>query len=171
VTPYAAALAAQCRFLLTVAERLLADLDDSHRALEPAPGTKTAGWLVGHLAVTGDFGRRLCGRRPLCPAEWRPMFNPGSNPSHDVTQYPAMSELANALRAVYADLAMAFEEATPEALDAVNPYAPARDGFPTAGVFVQYMMSGHFGWHLGQLHAWRAAAQVGRDAQTDTVTA
>jgi hypothetical protein len=171
VTSHADALAAQCRYLLTLADRMLVTLDDSHRALEPNPGTKTAGWLVGHLAVTGDFARRLCGRAPLCPPAWRPLFNPGSHPSHDASQYPAMSELCDALRAVYADLASAFGAATPEVLGAVNPYAPARDGFPTSGVFVQYMMTGHFGWHLGQLKAWTAAAGVGRVDQAGTVAA
>src|SRR5438034_6534034 len=48
---------AQCRYLLSLAEPILAGLDDSHCALEPQPGTKTAGWLVGHLAVSGDFAR------------------------------------------------------------------------------------------------------------------
>ena len=35
--------------------RAVKDLDDSHLALEPRPGLKTAGWLIGHLATTGDF--------------------------------------------------------------------------------------------------------------------
>jgi hypothetical protein len=63
------AIVAQCRYLLSLAESVLAGLDDSHRALEPRPGAKTAGWLIGHLAVSGDFARRLCGRPPLCPAQ------------------------------------------------------------------------------------------------------
>src|SRR2546430_372041 len=40
----------QCRYLLSLAEPILDGLDDSHRALEPQPGAKTAGWLIGHLA-------------------------------------------------------------------------------------------------------------------------
>src|SRR5262245_38749649 len=72
---------AQCRHLLSQAEPILAGLDDSHRALEPHPGAKTAGWLIGHLSVTGDFARRLCGRAPLCPTDWRALFNPGSRPA------------------------------------------------------------------------------------------
>src|SRR5256886_7192941 len=72
---------AQCRYLLSLAKPILDGLDDSHRALEPQPGSKTAGWLIGHLAVSGDFARRLCGRASLCPIDWRTMFNPGSEPS------------------------------------------------------------------------------------------
>jgi hypothetical protein len=35
---------------------------------------------------------------------------------------------------------------------------PARQALPTSGDFVAYLMTGHFGHHLGQLLAWRAAA-------------
>ena len=44
---------AQCQHLLSVAKAIFVGLDDSHRAFEPQVGTKTAGWLIGHLAVTG----------------------------------------------------------------------------------------------------------------------
>ena len=65
-------------------------LDDSHRHLQPTPAGKTAGWLIGHLSVTGDFARKLCGRPPICPAEWRAVFNPGTQPSTDAAVYPPM---------------------------------------------------------------------------------
>lgn len=148
----------QCRALLSLADRALAGLDDTHRAFEPAPGCKTAGWLVGHLAVTGDFGRRLCGRTPLCPKEWRAAFNPGTTPSLNASDYPPMDALCTSMRAVYADLCEAALAAPGETLAAENPYAPARDEFPTSGSFVAYMAAGHFGYHLGQLMLWRAAA-------------
>ena len=57
------------------------------------PGTKTAGWLVGHLAFSGDYGRRLCGRQALCDAGWAQRFGPGTQPSTDASSYPAMALL------------------------------------------------------------------------------
>jgi DinB superfamily len=153
---------AQCRYLLARAESILAGLDDAHLALEPRPATKTAGWLIGHLAVTGDFARRLCGRKPICPKEWRERFNPGSQPSGARGDYPAMAELIAAFRTVYADLCEAVPAADPSALAIANPYEPARASFPTAGDFVAYMLAGHLAYHLGQLVAWRAAAGLGR---------
>jgi hypothetical protein len=48
----------QCQYLLALAEPIFDGLVDAHRALEPEPGVKTAGWLVGHLAITGEFARR-----------------------------------------------------------------------------------------------------------------
>jgi hypothetical protein len=158
---------AQCRYLRSLADPILNGLDDSHRAVEPHPGTKTAGWLIGHLAVTGDFARRLCGRAPLCPVDWRATFNPGSQPSTQPPHYPPMATLCHTFRSVYADLCAAATEAAPGALEVPNPYAPARAGFPTAGAFVAYLLTGHLAYHLGQLVGWRAAAGLGRLQRPD----
>ena len=151
-------IARQCRFITTLAEPAVVDLTDAHRALEPSPGTKTAGWLVGHLAVTGDFARRLCGAETLCPKEWRALFNPGTKPSMNPADYPPMRELTGAFTAVYGGLGDAALRADPATLSAQNPFVPARDALPTAGDFVAYLMTGHFGHHLGQLLTWRSAA-------------
>ena len=164
------AAAAQGRFYGVQAERFLAGLTDVHRHLQPAPGAKTAGWIIGHLAVTGDFARKLAGRTPMCPREWRAMFNPGTTPSTDAATYPPMQELSEALRSVYADLgdaALAMDAAT---RTAVNPFEPVRAAYPTIGEFVAYMLSGHFAYHLGQLVEWRSAAGLGRVAP-DSVSA
>jgi hypothetical protein len=149
---------AQSRFLLQTYDRWLVGLDDSHRALEPVPGTKTAGWLIGHLAVTGDFARRLCGLPPLAPKEWRPLFSPGTSPSRYAADYPPMAELLETFRAIYRDLAECAAGAESPALAEPNPYEPARPAFPTGGSFVRYLLTGHLAYHLGQLSLWRASA-------------
>jgi hypothetical protein len=159
----------QCTFLLTLADKLLARLDDSHLALEPQPGAKTAGWLVGHLAVTGDFGRHLCGERALCQREWRTTFNPGSRPSTSPGDYPPMSVLRDTFRAVYESLAKLAPVADAARLAAPNPYEPARPDFPTIGDFVAYLLSGHLAYHLGQLSEWCAAAGVAHARAQDAV--
>jgi hypothetical protein len=161
----------QCRHLLALATPVLAGLGDEHLGLEPRPGTKTAGWLIGHLTVTGDFGRRLCGRPPMCPKEWRALFNPGSRPSLQRADYPSMDELRDAFHRVYTDLCEVAATADPQALAAENPYEPTRSSFPTAGSFVAYLLSGHFAYHFGQLFAWRAAAGLGGPDRSDTMAA
>ena len=148
----------QCRYLLSQATAILDGLDDSHRALEPQPGVKTAGWLIGHLATSGDFARRLCGRPPICPVEWRAQFNPGTQPSLQSADYPPMRDLCDAFERVYRDLSDSLGGVDPKLLTIENPFAAARAGFPTSGEFVAYLMNGHLGYHLGQLVAWRAAA-------------
>jgi hypothetical protein len=152
------AAADQGAFLLSQYQRWLTGLADVHRGLEPAPGVKTAGWLVGHLVITGDFARKLCGLPPLAPREWRPLFSPGTSPGRDVGAYPPMDDLVAAFQAVYRDLIAGAPAAGIETLAAPNPYEPARGAFPTAGSFVVYLLTGHLGYHLGQLSIWRAAA-------------
>jgi hypothetical protein len=160
-----------CQHLIAVSASILAGLDDSHRALEPRPGAKTAGWLIGHLAVTGDYARKLLGRKVMCPVEWRPLFNPGSQPSTDPGSYPPMATLIDAFRSVYTDLATAAGEADAATLAAANPFGPARDEFPTVGDFVAYLLSAHPAYHLGQLATWRAAAGLGRLRKPGAATA
>lgn len=155
--------AAQCGHQFTSSAPLFHGLDDSHRALEPLPGMKTAGWILGHLAVTGDFGRKVCGRPAICPKEWRAMFNPGTHPSRDAAQYPPMAELVDTLRRVYADFGDAAIRLDDAALSAPNPFPPSGRELKTAGEFIGYLLTGHLGYHLGQLQAWRAAAGVPRE--------
>ena len=145
-------------FMLLEAEALLRGLEDQHRALEPMPGAKTAGWLIGHLAFTGDYGRRLCGRKPLCDESWRLRFAPGTQPSHDDSSYPPMTEMLSMFATVYSDLLNAAAEADRHTLGAANPYSAARSRFPTVRDFVTYLMTAHLAYHLGQLSGWRAAA-------------
>lgn len=148
-------------FMLSQAEPILRGLTDEHRALEPMPGTKTAGWLIGHLAFTGDYARRLCGRTPICGDSWARRFAPGTQPSPDASAYPPMAELAATFGSVHSDLVAAAAEAPRHMLSAPNPYASARDRFPTVRDFLIYLMTAHLAYHLGQLHCWRAAAGVG----------
>jgi hypothetical protein len=157
--------ASQGRFIFGQGKRWLADLTDDHLALEPIAGTKTAGWLVGHLSVTGDFGRRICGLQSMCPKEWRALFNPGTFPSLDRSVYPPMEELRATVAQVYKDLFTAGAEASAEVLAMPNPYTPALGAFPTSGDFAAYLMTGHLGHHFGQLGSWHAAAGLRNLAQ------
>jgi hypothetical protein len=152
----------QSKYLSWFAEPMLAGLDDSHRALEPVPGNKTAGWILGHLAMTGDFGRRICGRTPICPKEWRTLFAPGTEGVNiPESSYPKMADLIAAFRAVYTDLPDAFASAEESALESQNPFEPARAHFPTVREFVPWLLTGHLGYHVAQLGDWRRAAGLG----------
>ncbi len=160
-----------CRYLLLRAEDVCRGLDDTHRSLEPAAGASTAGWLLGHLTVTGDYARQLCGRAALCPADWTARFAPGSRPATSLDDYPPMTLLRDTFAAVYADLCDAAPRAGAERLAEPNPYAAARPDFPTRGDFVAYLMTAHLAYHLGQLAGWRAAAGLGRVPRGDGLAA
>ena len=154
-------------FMLSQSKPILHGLGDEHRALEPMPGTKTAGWLVGHLAFTGDYARRMCGRTSYCSDSWTRRFAPGTQPSHDPNAYPAMAELTGMFGSVYTDLIAAAAEAPRHTLAAPNPYSAARERFPTVRDFLYHLMTAHFAYHLGQLQCWRAAAGLGMTPGSD----
>ncbi len=152
------AAATQGLFLVSQYAQLLTGLTDEHLGHEPAPGVKTAGWLLGHLVITGDFARRLAGLPPMAPREWRAIFGPGTTPSRDPATYPPMAALIETFRAVYRDLAARAPGASPDVLGTPNPFEAARPAFPTGGSFVAYLLTGHLGYHLGQLSAWRSTS-------------
>ncbi len=127
-------------------------------ATQSTPGGKTAGWLIGHLALTGDFVRRKLGQPALTPKEWGPLFGPGTQPSNDPAFYPPLADLGSAFRNVYADLASIASNQTDEVLGAPNPFEPVRDRLPTMGDFATWIMTGHLGYHLGQLAELRTNA-------------
>ena len=149
--------ATQCRHHVEAVRSLTSALNDSHLAVAPHPDGKTAGWLLGHLAVTGDYARKLCGRPAMCPVDWRPLFSPGSHPSNSTAAYPPMGALRDAVIAVYSDLADAAPTLDDAARAAPNRFTAVAREFPTTGEFVAYLMTGHIAYHLGQLQAWRAA--------------
>jgi hypothetical protein len=100
----------------------------------------------------------MCGAQPLCPREWGPVFNPGSQPSTDGADYPSIYVMRETLQRVYSDLCVVAQAADPGLLSVPNPYEPGRADFPTARDFVEYLMTGHFAYHLGQLSGWCDAA-------------
>jgi hypothetical protein len=139
--------------LLTYAEPMLRDLKDDHVALAAHNG-KTAGWLLGHLCITGDFIRRKMGRPPLTPKEWGARFAPGSTPSSTASDYPPVADLRAAFDAVYRDLSDSAPSISEEVLAAPSPFEPGRARFPTTREFLTWIMTGHLGYHIGQLHGW-----------------
>lgn len=147
-----------CLHLLSYAGPLVSDLTDEHLGLAADTNGKTAGWLIGHLCVTGDFVRRKCGRSPLTPKDWGPKFAPGTQPSRSRDDYPAIDAMRTAFDGIYRDLASTAPTLAPDLLASLSPYEPGRDRFATFGEFIKWVMTGHLGYHLGQLYGWRGSA-------------
>jgi hypothetical protein len=93
------------------------------------------------------------------------MFNPGTQPALDEFTYPSMAELVDTLHRVYADLRDAATQLDDAAFAGPNPFPPSGRQLKNAGEFIAYLLTGHLGYHLGQLQAWRAAAGVRRPAK------
>lgn len=148
-----------CAHLTKLGESIISGLTDDDLALPSAPNGKTAGWLLGHLCITGDFVRRKSGAAPMTPKDWGPKFNMGTTPSGTASDYPPMSELQSAFRNVYADLARIAPTLSADLLAGPAPFEPVRDRFPTFGAFLSWIITGHLGYHLGQLSEWKAGAK------------
>lgn len=140
-----------CTHLLNYSHQFVPSLTDADLAVSVAPGAKTIGWLLGHLCVTGDFVRRKSGRPPLTPKEWGPIYAPGSKASANAADYPPMAVLIKTFNDVYSDLASVVPTLGKETLVKPNPYDRAIGTYPTLGEFAGWIMTGHLGYHLGQL--------------------
>ena len=154
-----------CAYLTKLGATLIGDLTDADLAVPSTPNGKTAGWLLGHLCVSGDFVRRKCGAPPFAPKEWGPKFAPGTQPSGASSGYPAMAELRTAFESIYGDLALMLPTMSADLLAAPSPFEGLPDGplqnarkqFPTLGAFLTWIMTGHLAYHLGQLSEWKAS--------------
>lgn len=157
-------IARACAHLTKLGVGLIGDLTDSDLAAPSAPNGKTAGWLLGHLCVSGDFVRRKCGAPPFTPKEWGAKFAPGTQPFSSASDYPPMMELRTTFERVYGDLARIAPTLSSDLLAGPSPFEALPDGvlqqvrarFPTLGSFLTWIMTGHLGYHLGQLSEWKA---------------
>lgn len=147
-----------CSYLIDYGRPLVVDLQDEQRALAPHVNAKPPGWLLGHLAVTGDFVRRHWQRPAMTPREWGSRFAPGSQVSLAAEDYPPIDNLRTLFQEIYRDLAACAPTIPGDVLDASNPFEAARARFPTLRDFAAYLLTTHLGYHLGQLAAWRVAA-------------
>lgn len=83
----------------------LQDIPDDKWCHQPIPNANHACWVVGHLARTDSFFRAtFAGQESKVPKEWDGLFGMGSTPNGDASNYPAPSELRDALAAQREDL-------------------------------------------------------------------
>lgn len=93
----------------------------------------------------------------MTPKDWGPKFTLGTMPSTAAADYPPMAELRTAFKNVYADLTRIAPALSEELLAGPGPFEQVRDRFPTFGSFLTWIMTGHLGYHLGQLSEWKAS--------------
>jgi hypothetical protein len=143
-------------FLLGYLRRVMADVPDEKLADEPAPGLNPPLWILGHLAISNDFGLRILGKPPVCPEAWAKCFGRGSKPADVPLPHPTKAELMQAIERGHEQVTAAARLADPARLALPNP-APVFKGTPveTTGDLLALLMTGHFGAHIGQLSLWR----------------
>lgn len=135
--------------------KLCNGIDESEMDVQPAPGLNTPRWILGHLAVAGDFAAKWSGAPAHCPKEWYPAFGPGSKPEAPPSPPPTKQELLAVIEKIHAAVTAAVKVATPEALAKPHTFQPVLEAFPTIADFLAHLMTTHPMLHLGQLSVWR----------------
>lgn len=145
-------------FNLSVAQRTLANLPDELFTLVPFPGHKPPVWVLGHLAIAGDFAAEILSLPRVCPEPWHAHFGPGKPAPTWPDPRPTKSELLEAHAAQHARVAEHAAKVSPALLAAPNP-VPFFEGtsLRTLGDLLSHLMTSHEGLHLGQLSCFRAA--------------
>jgi len=143
------------QFLLGYCRLLSTDIADERLAEQPAAGVNHPAWILGHLAVTADSTGRLLGQEQSLPQGWHKMFGPGSQLTTVRSDYPSKEELLSALEQCFARLRESAAAATPAQLATPTTIPRLRQGLPTTADVVAFLLTGHFGVHLGQLSTWR----------------
>ena len=143
------------QFLMRYCRMLVGDIADERMAEQPLPGVNHPAWVLGHLAFSADGAGGLLGGAKELPAEWTPLFGPGSKPSASRSDYPSKDELLRAVEQGFERLRQQAAAATPEQLARPTTNRSTKDALPTVQEGVAFLLTGHLGVHLGQLSAWR----------------
>lgn len=146
----------QFKFLHGYGQMLLADINAGNGYKLVCDSGVSPAWVIGHLALVVNTGLQLSGGTPKTDVEaWKPMFGGGSTPTTDASAYPPWDELLAAWHQAHTEVADEIAQAGPEALSRPNPNKRMREGLPTVGDLISFMLTGHESLHLGQLSTWR----------------
>ena len=143
------------RFLVGYCRMLVDDVADERLAEQPLVGVNHPAWTLGHLAVTAEKGATLLGGKPELPEDWWPLFGPGSKPTSERSEYPSKAELVQAAESAFERFRNAAAEATTEQLSAPSSHPRTKRMLPLVKDLAAFLLTGHFGIHLGQLTMWR----------------
>jgi len=140
-------------------ESLAEDLRDSPMAV-PCDGGNHALWSVGHMAYSeGQFLYMLFDmENPV--AQWKDLFDGGTQPSSDASIYPTYDEVIDRYRELRAQMMARLDELTDADLDKPTPNPPEgfEQFFGTIGNALAALAT-HPMHHRGQLADARRSLQ------------
>jgi hypothetical protein len=142
-------------FLIKYCQTLASDIADERMAEQPVPGVNHPAWIIGHLAYSADLMIGRLGGEKVLPAEWTELFKQGSSPSANRGDYPSKDDLLKGLENSFACARAAICGASDEALATPSTNPKMREALPTLREGSAFILTGHFGVHLGQLSTWR----------------
>ncbi len=148
-------------FNLGYAHRLLKDIPAGQLCEQVAGIPNHPLWVIGHLAMAGNFAASFLDAQGVAPAEWAPLFGNSSKPEAKPELYPDLATVLSALEQNHAAVAATLKAFPDARLSEPNTYERAAKAFPTRGDMVGFLLTGHETQHLGQLSSWRRAAGLG----------
>ncbi len=143
------------QFLMKYAQTMLEGIPDERMTEQPLPGVNHPAWIVGHLAIAADGAVKLLGGATTLGAEWSKPYGRGSVAVGARSEYPSKEALVSALEQCYARARELAAAAGDDVLRGPNPNSLLKEGLPTVGDLVGFLLTGHLAIHLGQLSMWR----------------
>ena len=115
-------------------------------------------WIAGHLTVVEGRLHQMLHGTPNPVAEWKPLFDWGSEPVDDPAAYPPFEEVLRKFKELRGQTHAFLDEVGEAGLDRPTKcQPPGFTGFEKAGAAI-LIIAGHACGHLGQLNVVRAAA-------------
>ncbi|MCA9296100.1 MAG: DinB family protein [Phycisphaerales bacterium] len=144
--------------------KLLTDDIPADRFCElPHPTMNHPAFCIGHLSIYPDRMLDMIGRSELRREQkgFSELFAAGVACAPDTGQYPDKKTICDYYHDRHTTLIAALEGIDESVLAQQNPVEGRfRDMAPTIGAAVVFLLTAHAGVHLGQLSAWRRAANL-----------
>ncbi len=138
---------------------LLEDIPDDKLCHQPVAGGNHALWIMGHLTQTDEwFPRGFGGYESRLPAQWNELFGMGSKPVGDVSAYPPVAEIREAMNSRRQEMIGWFKSMPPEKL--LEPLGGDWEMFAPNHVGLAQSIAWHEGMHTGQLTVVRKSLGI-----------
>lgn len=140
------------------ASMLLDGVDNTEWNVQPFENANTPTWILGHLAVVGHRLVTQLGEPGFLEERWLKLFSPGTSiPTDDTPNLPSSQDIREAYRLAHERVTQTMPTMTPAIFSEPNPHERLKNGLPTVGDLVAFVLTAHEATHLGQLSAWRRA--------------
>jgi len=144
------------KFLLEYFESLVKDLPETGLEVQGGGTGHSALWLLGHMAISVDFGNQVLGQETICPARWFVAFGPGSSDEIKNAERYDAQEMIEVIRTGYPKLQELSQAADESLLAEPHPVEMLQgSALKTKGDLLGHLLTTHLSLHLGQLSFWR----------------
>lgn len=139
--------------------KLVADLSDDQLAIQPAPKTNHAAWVLGHLLLVENSLANLLDPSRQQPAyltdAYREIYGMKSQPVADKSKYLPKQFYLDELAKLRPQIIEKLKSLPADFFSQPHPDPARRNRFPTIGEAIVTYGTWHEAYHAGQLSAWR----------------